>query len=82
MFSFEDKELTSALDFYFEKMNDFGFDKIEATILLMNAGENTNSEKIMNVVDYLEPVECGGVVRTDVDKDTAIKEITKLLIEN
>lgn len=82
MFSFEDKELTSALDFYFEKMREFGFDRNEATILLMNAGENTNAEKIMKVVDYIEPVECGGVVRTDVDKDTAIKEITKLLIEN
>lgn len=81
MFSFEDKELTSALDFYFEKMNDFGFDKIESTILLMNAGENTNAEKIMKVVDYIEPVECGGVVRTDVDKDTALKEISKILVE-
>lgn len=81
MFSFEDKELTSALDFYFEKMRDFGFDRNESTILLMNAAGRTNAEKIMKVVDYIEPVECGGVVRTDVDKDTALKEITKILVE-
>ena len=81
MFSLNDKELNGTLDLYFEKMADFGFDKIESTILLMNAGERTDARKIMKVVDYLEPVECGGVVRTDVDKDTAIKEVSKILVE-
>ena len=81
MFRLDDDDLISTLDLYFEKMADFGFDRTESAILLMNAGKRTNIRKIMKVVDYIEPKECGGVVRSDIDKQTALKEISKILVE-
>lgn len=81
MFKFDDEELASNLECYFEKMEEFGFYKIESTILLMNAGEKTDAKKILKVVDYIEPPECGGVTREDVDRETALKEIERILVE-
>ena len=79
MFNTNDKDLKSNLSCYMEKMRDFGFDQEESIILLMNAGEHTDAEKILNVVDYLEPAG-SGVVREDIDKETVRKEIIKILI--
>ena len=81
MFRLDDSNLIGALDLYFEKMSEFGFDRAQSAILLMNAGKRTNIKKIMKVVDYIEPKECAGVVRSDIDKQTAIKEISKILVE-
>lgn len=53
-----------------EKLVDFGFEKEEAIIILMNAANNTSLEKILKVIDFIEPVALG-VVRDDIDKETA-----------
>lgn len=81
MLNYEDEQLKSNISFYLEKMRDFGFEIEESIILLMNAAEKTNADKIMEVVDFLEPAG-SGCVREDIDKETARKEIAKILVED
>lgn len=80
MFKHDDQELVSIISLFMEKMRDFGFEQEESIILLMNAGEKTNTSKILKVVDYIEPPG-SGVVREDIDKEIARKKIEKILAE-
>ena len=64
-----------------EKLVDFGFEKEEAIKILMNAANNTSLEKILKAIDLIEPV-ASGVVRDDIDKETAESQIIKLLTKD
>lgn len=64
-----------------EKLVDFGFEKEEAIIILMNPANNTSLEKILKAIDFIEP-EGSGVVRDDIDKETAESQIIKLLTKD
>ena len=64
-----------------EKLVDFGFEKEEAIKILMNAANNTSLEKILKAIDFIEPV-ASGVVRDDIDKETAESQIIKLLTKD
>lgn len=81
MFDLNDEKLKNYISCFMEKMRDFGFEPEESIILLMNAGNKTNAEKILRAVDYLEPPG-SGFVRDDIDLETARREIAKLLIED
>ena len=63
-----------------EKMTWFGFEKIEVIIMLMQAGEKTDNDKILKAIDFIEPVELGKV-RTDISLEEAKKEIERILVE-
>lgn len=80
MFKHDDQELVSNISLFMEKMRDFGFEQEESIIILMNAGEKTSASKILKAVDFIEPPG-SGVVREDIDKETARKEIEKILAE-
>ena len=64
-----------------EKLVDFGFEQEETIIILMNAANNTSLEKILKAIDFIEPV-ASGVVRDDIDKETAESQIIKLLTKD
>ena len=66
---------------FIEKLVDFGFEKEEAIIILMNAANNTSLKKILKVIDFSEPV-ASGVVRDDIEKETVESQIIKLLTKD
>lgn len=80
MFRHDDEQLTSYISLFMEKMRDFGFETEESIILLMNAASKTNAQKILKAVDFIEPVG-SGCVRDDIDKETARKEVARILVE-
>lgn len=80
MFRHDDEQLTSYISLFMEKMRDFGFETEESIILLMNAASKTNAQKILKAVDFIEPVG-SGYVRDDIDKETARKEVARILVE-
>lgn len=64
-----------------EKLVDFGFEKEEAIIILMNPANNTSLEKILKAIDFIELI-ASGVVRDDIDKETSVSQIIKLLTKD
>jgi hypothetical protein len=80
MFNHNDEQLKGIISLFMEKMRDFGFENEESIILLMNAGDKTNAQKILKAVDFLEPKELG-IVRNDISKEDVRKEVEKLLIK-
>ncbi len=81
MFDFNDEKLKSDISCFMEKMRDFGFEQEESVLLLMNAASKTSSDKILKAVDFIEPLG-SGVVRSDIDLETAKKEIARILVED
>ena len=79
MFKNDDKTKVY-LDCFFEKLREFGFEHNEIVIMLMNSADKTDLDKILKAIDYIEPVGTG-CVREDVDKETARKEIEKILVD-
>lgn len=76
-----DEKTRAYIGCFIEKLVDFGFEKEEAIIILMNAANNTSLEKILKAIDFIEPVG-SGVVRDDIDKETAESQIIKLLTKD
>lgn len=81
MFKHDDEQMKSCVSVYLEKMRDFGFEIEESIILLMNAAEKTDANKILKAVDFIEPPG-SGCSREDIDKETARKEVAKILVED
>lgn len=78
---FKNDEKTNAyLDCFFEKLREFGFEHNEIVIMLMNAADKTDLDKILKAIDYIEPAGTG-CVRRDVSKKVVRKEIERILVE-
>ena len=75
-----DEKTKSYIACFIEKLRDFGFEKEEAVIMLMNAADKTDLDKILKAIDFIEPVGTG-CVRDDINKKTARKEIERILVE-
>ena len=76
---FKNDEKTSAyIGCFVEKLREFGFKLEEIIIMLMNAADKTDLEKILKAIDYIEPAG-QGIVRKDVSKEDAEKTISQIL---
>lgn len=76
-----DEKTRAYIGYFIEKLVDFGFEKEEAIIILMNTANKTSLEKILKAIDFIEPVG-SGVVRDYIDKETAESQIIKLLTKD
>ena len=77
-----DETTKSYIGCLLEKCVEFGFEKEEIIIILMNASSKTDLSKILKAIDYIEPIGKDGFaeIRTDVSKEEAEKELFKILV--
>ena len=61
-----------------KRLIEFGFAREEVIIILMNCAHETNLDKILKVIDYIEPVGTR-IVSEDIDRIIDEKEIIKIL---